>query len=125
MIKNPIRGLGLDVDIYSSIGKSEEATVPYLRYRTFSFFFSFLYFFLSFRFSSVDGATAGGVLTIYFLLRIMYMGVHVSEVTRKGNSDVRVGERLYTYIYLYLPTCTCELAQTSFSWHYLVCKVPS
>lgn len=41
----------------------------------------------------------------------MYMGVHVSEVTRKGNSDVRVGERLHTYIYLYLPTC--EFAQTT------------
>lgn len=41
MIKKPIRGLGFDVDIYSSIGKSEEATVRYLRY-----IFFFLFFFL-------------------------------------------------------------------------------
>lgn len=41
MIKKPIRGLGLDVDIYLSIGKRGEATVRYLRY-----IFFFLFFFL-------------------------------------------------------------------------------
>lgn len=42
------------------------------------------------------------LLFTFFFVLCIYLGVHVSEVTRKGNSDVRVGERLYTYIYLYL-----------------------
>lgn len=46
MIKKPIRSLGFDVDIYSSIGKSEEATV-WVGTFSFFFFFSFFYFFRS------------------------------------------------------------------------------
>lgn len=48
------------------------------------------------------------LFTSFFVLCI-YLGVHVSEVTRKGNSDVRVGERLHTYIYLYLPVSSPRL----------------
>lgn len=65
MIKKPIRGLGLDVDIYSI---DREKGRSYGKVGTF-----FCLLFFSFRFSSVDGATAGSVFTIYFLLRIMYI----------------------------------------------------
>lgn len=48
------------------------------------------------------------LLFTFFFVLCIYLGVHVSEVTRKGNSDVRVGERLL--IYLHLPIPTCEFA---------------
>lgn len=111
MIEKSIRGLGFDVGRHIFIDWQKRRSYGTLGTVYFLFFFRSV-------FSSVDGATAGGVLTIYFLLHIMYMGVYVSEVTRKGNSDVRVGERLHRYLYA-TDTYACKFAQTSFSWHYL------
>lgn len=77
MIENPIRGLGLDVDISGHVFIDWQKRRSYGKVGRYIFFSFFFFLFFLFRFSSVDGVTAGGVFTAYIPLRIMYVGVHV------------------------------------------------